>query len=202
MTSHLTLTVRSTTTTLLCPSPSPNLKLTCELPANGYRENMLDTYYDISAEQCQQQCLQNPLCLSYQTIPQDILVRQYLNCNLYKTVVSGNVDTWDDKNPARFYDRDCQTLTPNGCRAPRIKNRDPVPLPVITAAPKLKNREVKAVQRRQNQSIPTWLAVLGYENLWFGCSCIVTQAAPATTTTTTESLHRYSFTSVSRYPGG
>ena len=91
------------TSTILCPAnPAATQTLTCGLEGFGYSVYLISQQPGLTAAQCEQSCLSDPNCRSFQTQTGG---DQY--CNKYNQPTAGNILEVDADYT--FYDRDCIT---------------------------------------------------------------------------------------------
>jgi len=99
----------TSTVTALCATPSTSM--TCGLPASGNADNQLSADWDpTDGYTCQQSCLANPLCKSFQTVPEDNGAMKWLICNLYNADV--NSTAFPMSGTGTMWDRDCPDFMP------------------------------------------------------------------------------------------
>ncbi|KAA6407823.1 MAG: hypothetical protein FRX48_08174 [Lasallia pustulata] len=119
-----TETITVATSTILCPAnPAATQTLTCGLEGFGYSTYLISQQANLTAAQCEQSCLSDPNCRSFQTQTGG---GQY--CNTYNQQTAGNVLEVDVDYT--FYDRDCITdFTPAGCTSPSVKAKRDIATP-------------------------------------------------------------------------
>ncbi|KAF2676467.1 hypothetical protein K458DRAFT_437246, partial [Lentithecium fluviatile CBS 122367] len=203
------------TLTVICPHPSPGMEcgydddynsntdwggLDCPESPDGFCEILgrYDPY--LTREECQQKCLNDERCKSYQygwiaEIP----------CRLFNVGLGKNASHVHHPTPSgsMFWDRNCQNHVPEGCskgaertEAPQMQIATVPDLqPVVTAAP-----IPRGLQKRDDNwtHIPDYLSWLIY---WDGvtaftkpCSCLITSARPPAPGTTTTTVTKYTST--------
>ncbi|MCJ1252011.1 hypothetical protein MMC30_009249, partial [Trapelia coarctata] len=100
-----TVTTAIATNTVLCPPPA-STTTKCNIRAYGFSQFLISQEPGVSSAACEQKCLADPNCKSYQTQLDGASF-----CNLFRVKTEGNVQIIDQDN-FYFFDRECPDNRP------------------------------------------------------------------------------------------
>ncbi|KAF2735003.1 hypothetical protein EJ04DRAFT_563824 [Polyplosphaeria fusca] len=209
------------TSTMYCPIPSKGA--TCGLdsniiaPIDQGEDWSIEHYYN--PEECQQVCLEHPLCKAYRI---DGSEEKGWGCEIFNVGLGVNGSNVISAKPGtQWWDRNCQQHIPTPCKAgtaptgagavtsadgqastpivPRRLNPLHPRAPIITPAPILPRRaapvEERAVLEKRDAPLPPYMEDLSY--FWSSvyltpaCSCLITSALPPTLKTTIPTVTKW-----------
>ncbi|KAF2265762.1 hypothetical protein CC78DRAFT_567339 [Lojkania enalia] len=213
---HLFITVTDTehpTSTMYCPIPSQGMVCGVDsntiAPIDQGEDWSIEHYYN--PEECQQVCLDHPLCKAYRV---DGSPQSGWNCEIFN--VGLGVNASHVINPTipgtQWWDRNCQQHIPGPCRARAVRTAAPIQIegdveptapaenpavptpaePLITPEPTLVPR---ADIVKRSAELPDYMSDLSY--FWSyvyltpACSCLITSALPPVPSTTTSTVTRW-----------
>ncbi|KAF2020012.1 hypothetical protein BU24DRAFT_131256 [Aaosphaeria arxii CBS 175.79] len=195
------------TSTMFCPSPSPDMECGWDTNTVAPIEQGEDWSIEhfISPEECHQVCLQRSSCKAYRI---DGTGPGSWYCEIFNVGLGKNGANLRNPTPSgsQWWDRSCPTHLPAGCKpaqapettvpiltsppptpSPASKQASPVS-PIPTPAPTLPPRQNAALAKRTTR-LPEFLTDLEY--YWSSifllpaCTCIISSASPGTLKTTT-----------------
>jgi len=163
-----------TTTTSYCASPSQSV--VCAKSGAGLTAHYIHFKNVLNASTCQQTCLIDPACRSFQFG----LNGANGDCYTFDVPVTGNTGngtSGDNKYTGLGYpysslwDRNCQDVRPAGCKKHQARE----------------SREAKEEQgvEKREMPLPDWLEQYDEYDAWHVCSCLITSASPTSTFTYT-----------------
>ncbi|KAF1993380.1 hypothetical protein P154DRAFT_582865 [Amniculicola lignicola CBS 123094] len=213
------------TSTRLCPIPSPSME--CGLgnpniiaPADQEEDWSIEHYYNPT--ECQQVCLEHPLCKAYYITGSE---QEGWHCEIFNKGLGpngSNVISASTGGSKQWWDRNCQEHKPTQCIAgaaktgtpakttaktksskkpkPTMTKRGALAHPAITPAPVLVPRAGEAHMAKRDATLPGYLSELVPNNWWSyvyvtpACSCLITSALPPVPSTTTRTVTSWTTT--------